>query len=115
MGLILRAAVTAASVWFTAYPLSLITRPDESFLTALASLSEHPGMHHAVVAEVPAEDVFATLGWGWDGPRAATVYRNLQELVRERHVEEVVFTGQVDDDDLFVGDTVRVEHLGHCR
>jgi len=31
-----RAAVTAASVWFTAYPLSLITRPDESFLTAMA-------------------------------------------------------------------------------
>ena len=27
-----RAAVDAASVWFTAYPLSLITRPDESFL-----------------------------------------------------------------------------------
>ena len=31
-----RAAVTAASVWFTAYPLSLITRPEESFLTAMA-------------------------------------------------------------------------------
>ena len=31
-----RAAVTAASVWFTAYPLSLITRPDESFLKAMA-------------------------------------------------------------------------------
>jgi trehalose synthase len=31
-----RGAVTAASVWFTAYPLSLITRPDESFLTAMA-------------------------------------------------------------------------------
>ena len=31
-----RAAVNAASVWFTAYPLSLITRPDESFLTAMA-------------------------------------------------------------------------------
>ena len=27
-------------------------------------------------------------------------YDRLQELVRERHVEEVVFTGQVDDDDL---------------
>ncbi|TPG32676.1 maltose alpha-D-glucosyltransferase [Mycolicibacterium hodleri] len=31
-----RGAVTAASVWFTAYPLSLITRPEESFLTAMA-------------------------------------------------------------------------------
>ncbi len=31
-----RSAVSAASVWFTAYPLSLITRPDESFLTAMA-------------------------------------------------------------------------------
>jgi trehalose synthase len=31
-----RAAVDAASVWFTAYPLSLITRPDESFLKAMA-------------------------------------------------------------------------------
>jgi len=31
-----RAAVTAASVWFTAYPLSLITRPEESFLKAMA-------------------------------------------------------------------------------
>lgn len=32
-----RAAVEAASVWFTAYPLSLITRPDESFLKAMAN------------------------------------------------------------------------------
>ena len=31
-----RGAVDTASVWFTAYPLSLITRPDESFLKALA-------------------------------------------------------------------------------
>ncbi|MCW2527486.1 MAG: trehalose synthase [Pseudonocardiales bacterium] len=31
-----RSAVTSASVWFTAYPLSLITRPDESFLHAMA-------------------------------------------------------------------------------
>ena len=28
--------MATASVWFTAYPLSLITRPDESFLTAMA-------------------------------------------------------------------------------
>ncbi|KMO83082.1 trehalose synthase [Mycolicibacterium chubuense] len=32
-----RGAVDTASVWFTAYPLSLITRPDESFLKAMAS------------------------------------------------------------------------------
>jgi trehalose synthase len=31
-----RAAVDAASVWFTAYPLSLITRPDVSFLKTMA-------------------------------------------------------------------------------
>ena len=31
-----RAAVETASVWFTAYPLSLITRPNESFLKAMA-------------------------------------------------------------------------------
>jgi trehalose synthase len=31
-----RAAVQAASVWFTAYPLSLITRPGESYLRALS-------------------------------------------------------------------------------
>ena len=30
-----RLAVDTASVWFTAYPLSLITRPGESFLAAL--------------------------------------------------------------------------------
>ena len=30
-----RAAVERASVWFTAYPLSLITRPGQSFLAAL--------------------------------------------------------------------------------
>jgi trehalose synthase len=31
-----RSAVETASVWFTAYPLSLITRPNESFLKAMA-------------------------------------------------------------------------------
>ena len=31
-----RGAVETASVWFTAYPLSLISRPDESFLKAMA-------------------------------------------------------------------------------
>jgi trehalose synthase len=31
-----RTAVETASVWFTAYPLSLITRPDESFLKSMA-------------------------------------------------------------------------------
>jgi trehalose synthase len=32
-----RAAVDRASVWFTAYPLSFITRPGESFLSGLAN------------------------------------------------------------------------------
>ncbi len=31
-----RRAVSTSDVWFTAYPISLITRPHESFLTALA-------------------------------------------------------------------------------
>ena len=31
-----RGAVDTASVWFTAYPLSLVTRPSESFLKAMA-------------------------------------------------------------------------------
>jgi len=31
-----RGAVETASVWFTAYPLSLVTRPSESFLKAMA-------------------------------------------------------------------------------
>jgi trehalose synthase len=31
-----RRAVSTSDVWFTAYPISLITRPGESFLTALA-------------------------------------------------------------------------------
>jgi trehalose synthase len=32
-----RGAVETAAVWFTAYPLSLITRPDESFLKTMAN------------------------------------------------------------------------------
>ena len=31
-----RGAVETASVWFTAYPISIITRPDESFLKAMS-------------------------------------------------------------------------------
>ena len=31
-----RAAIEKASVWFTAYPISMITRPGESFLCTLA-------------------------------------------------------------------------------
>lgn len=52
---------------------------DEAFLAALARLSECPGIEHADVAEVRAEEVFAALGWDWDGPRAVTVYGNLHE------------------------------------
>jgi hypothetical protein len=52
---------------------------DEAFLAALARLSERPGIEHAEVAEVRAENVFAALGWVWDGPRAATVCGNLRE------------------------------------
>jgi hypothetical protein len=52
---------------------------DEVLLAALARLSERPGIDHADVAEVRAEDVFAALGWDWDGPRAVAIYRNLKE------------------------------------
>jgi trehalose synthase len=34
-----RAAIRRAGVWFTAYPLSFVTRPDQSFLAALADSS----------------------------------------------------------------------------
>lgn len=52
---------------------------DEAFLAALARLSERPGIEYADVTEVRVEDVFAALGWDWDGPRAVTVYGNLHE------------------------------------
>ncbi len=52
---------------------------DEGFLAALARLSERPGIEHADVAVVRAEEVFAALGWDWDGPRAVAVYGNLHE------------------------------------
>lgn len=52
---------------------------DEAFLAALAGLSEHPGIHQADVAEVPAKDVFAALGWDWYGPRAHAICGDLKE------------------------------------
>jgi hypothetical protein len=52
---------------------------DEVLLAALARLSERPGLDHADVAEVRAEDVFVALGWDWHGSRAAAIYRNLNE------------------------------------
>jgi hypothetical protein len=52
---------------------------DEAFLAALASLSEEPGTGQADVGHVRAEDVFANLGWDWDGPRAIGIYRNLND------------------------------------
>jgi hypothetical protein len=51
---------------------------DETFLAALASLSEQPGEDRADVQEVDARDVFASLGWEWDGNRAYTIYGNLK-------------------------------------
>ena len=39
-----RAAVQTASVWFSAYPISMITRPGTSFLASLADpVSAHMG------------------------------------------------------------------------
>ena len=41
-----RHAVESASVWFTAYPISLITRPGESFLAALGDEEHVEGVRH---------------------------------------------------------------------
>jgi hypothetical protein len=53
---------------------------DEDFLVALAELSEQPSEDHADVAEVDAQDVFAALGWNWDGSKAVAIFGHLAEL-----------------------------------
>jgi len=53
---------------------------DEEFLLALARLSEQAGEDRADVMEADARDVFASLGWGWDGSRAVEIYGHLKEL-----------------------------------
>ena len=52
---------------------------DEVFLSALAGLSERPGLDRADVAEVNAEEVFSALGWEWDGSRAVAIFGHLKE------------------------------------
>lgn len=53
---------------------------DEEFLVALARLSEQPGDDRADVTEVSAEDVFAALGWEWNGSKAVGIFGHLKEL-----------------------------------
>ena len=67
-----------SSMWPT-MPFGYLEAEDKAFLAALAGLSEHPGIHQADVAEVPAKDVFAALGWEWDGPRGHAICGNLKE------------------------------------
>lgn len=52
---------------------------DEAFLDALANLSEQPDSNPADVQEVDAQEVFAALGWKWDGHRAVAIYGHLKE------------------------------------
>lgn len=51
---------------------------DEAFLSALAGLSEKPGADRADVAEVTGEEVFASLGWEWDGSKAVAIVGHLK-------------------------------------
>ena len=62
-----RAAVQSASVWFTAYPISMITRRGESFLATLAdphlwATFERIGIH--AVHTGPVKQAGGLSGWG---------------------------------------------------
>lgn len=61
-----RLAVQTASVWFTAYPISMITRPGESFLATLAdpelwATFQHIGIH--AVHTGPVKRAGGLSGW----------------------------------------------------
>jgi trehalose synthase len=61
-----RAALERASVWFTAYPLSFITRPGESFLSALADTSLWRSFREIGIDAVhtgPTKQAGGVLGW----------------------------------------------------
>ncbi|AQA03326.1 maltose alpha-D-glucosyltransferase [Mycobacterium sp. MS1601] len=62
-----RGAVDTASVWFTAYPLSLITRPNESFLKAMADEKMWQAFSEIGVEAVHTGPVKRAGGiWGWE-------------------------------------------------
>lgn len=62
-----RAAVDTASVWFTAYPLSLITRSDESFLKSMSSEEMWKAFAEIGIEAVHTGPVKRAGGiWGWD-------------------------------------------------
>ncbi|WP_197379211.1 maltose alpha-D-glucosyltransferase [Mycolicibacterium mengxianglii] len=62
-----RGAVETASVWFTAYPLSLITRPHESFLKAMADEDMWRAFSEIGIEAVHTGPVKRAGGiWGWE-------------------------------------------------
>src|SRR5215475_9930297 len=62
-----RAAVDTASVWFTAYPLSLITRPDESFLKSMSSEELWKAFAEIGIEAIHTGPVKRAGGiWGWE-------------------------------------------------
>lgn len=62
-----RGAVETASVWFTAYPLSLITRSNESFLKAMADEEMWKAFSEIGIEGVHTGPVKKAGGiWGWD-------------------------------------------------
>lgn len=62
-----RGAVETASVWFTAYPLSLITRSNESFLKAMADEDMWQAFSDIGVEAVHTGPVKRAGGiWGWE-------------------------------------------------
>lgn len=67
------------SATWTELRSGFLASDDEAFLTALASLSEKPAPDYADVVDVDARDVFAALGWDWDGRRAVEIYGHLKE------------------------------------
>ena len=61
-----RAAVERASVWFTAYPLSFVTRRGESFLSALADVELWDAFVHIGIDAVhtgPVKEAGGLSGW----------------------------------------------------
>ncbi len=61
-----RAAVERASVWFTAYPLSFVTRRGESFLAALADVELWKAFNHIGIDAVhtgPVKEAGGVNGW----------------------------------------------------
>ncbi|GAA1647843.1 trehalose synthase [Mycolicibacterium murale] len=62
-----RSAVETASVWFTAYPLSLITRSNESFLKAMADEDMWQAFSEIGIEGVHTGPVKRAGGiWGWE-------------------------------------------------